>query len=176
MIASQLSGRCDVISSRLWRHQQNENVRLRHGDDMLRSSFLSSCRVRNKVMYVLSWRIASVLTRVSFWHFFPRCEATREINIKITFSWALKQFTTRVHTLFSILRWTLQKYPSPLTRCRNCHMINPSLVLLWKFLLPDVSCSYSTKAATCAEIEEYVHFTTQPFVEHNSEPEPATVL
>ena len=25
MIASQLSAHCDVISSRLWRHQQNEN-------------------------------------------------------------------------------------------------------------------------------------------------------
>ena len=26
------------------------------------------------------------------------------------------------------------------------------------------------------KIEEYVHFTTQQFVEHNLEPEPATVL
>ena len=28
--------------------------------------------------------------------------ATQEINTKITLSWALKQFVTRVHTLFSI--------------------------------------------------------------------------
>ena len=34
--------------------------------------------------------------------YFPRCFATREINTKITLSWALKQFVTRVHTLFSI--------------------------------------------------------------------------
>ena len=34
--------------------------------------------------------------------YFPRCFATREKNTKITLSWALKQFVTRVHTLFSI--------------------------------------------------------------------------
>ena len=34
--------------------------------------------------------------------FVPRCFGTREINTKITISWALKQFVTRVHTLFSI--------------------------------------------------------------------------
>ena len=34
--------------------------------------------------------------------YFPRCFATREINTKITLSWAPKQFVTRVHTLFSI--------------------------------------------------------------------------
>ena len=33
---------------------------------------------------------------------FPRCCATREINTKITLSWAHKQFATRVHTIFSI--------------------------------------------------------------------------
>ena len=34
--------------------------------------------------------------------YFPRCFATREINTKITLSWLLNQFVTRVHTLFSI--------------------------------------------------------------------------
>ena len=34
--------------------------------------------------------------------YFPRCSATREINTKITLSWALKQSVTPVHTLFSI--------------------------------------------------------------------------
>ena len=32
--------------------------------------------------------------------YFPRYCATREINNKITLSWAHKQFATRVHTLF----------------------------------------------------------------------------
>ena len=44
---------------------------VRHGDNLWRSSFLSSfmdslCRVRNKIMYVLSWR-----NRVLFWYSFP---------------------------------------------------------------------------------------------------------
>ena len=34
--------------------------------------------------------------------YFPRCCATREINTKITPSWAHRQFVTRVHTLFYI--------------------------------------------------------------------------
>ena len=31
----------------------------------------SVCRVRNKIMYVLSWRTVSALTRVLFWYLFP---------------------------------------------------------------------------------------------------------
>ena len=34
--------------------------------------------------------------------YFPRCFATREINTKITLSWALKQFVARAHTSSSI--------------------------------------------------------------------------
>ena len=34
--------------------------------------------------------------------YFSRCFATWEINTKITLSWVLKQFVTRVHTLFYI--------------------------------------------------------------------------
>ena len=37
---------------------------------------------------------------------FPRCFATQELNTKITLSWALKQFVTQVHTLFSIYSLT----------------------------------------------------------------------
>ena len=75
MIASQLPGYCDVISNRLWRHQQNVN-RVRHGADVWRSSFLSSfidslCRARNKMMHVLSWRTVYKLTRLSLWCSFP---------------------------------------------------------------------------------------------------------
>ena len=31
----------------------------------------SLCRVRNEIVYVLSWRTVSVLTRVLFWYLFP---------------------------------------------------------------------------------------------------------
>ena len=76
VIASQLSSQCDVISNRLWRHQQSKNrasetwgrcVKL-----VVLYSFMDSlCRVRNKIMYVLSWRTVSALTRVLFWFLFP---------------------------------------------------------------------------------------------------------
>ena len=49
--------------------------------------------------------------------YFPRCCATREINTKITFSSAHKQFATRVHTLFSMypfttfsIEWTINSH------------------------------------------------------------------
>ena len=35
--------------------------------------------------------------------YFTRCEATREINTKITFEWAQKQFVATVHALFYFL-------------------------------------------------------------------------
>ena len=40
--------------------------------------------------------------------YFPRCCTTREINTKITLSWAPKQFATRVHTLFYIFMKPVQ--------------------------------------------------------------------
>ena len=66
VIASQLPGKCDVISNWLWRHQQNEN-RASETRGRCERSFLSSfmdslCRVRNKIMYVLSWWTVSALT------------------------------------------------------------------------------------------------------------------
>ena len=76
MFASQLSGHCDVIANRLWRHQQNIKRASETRDDVWRSSFLSSfmdslCRVRNRIMYVLLWRTVYALTRVLFWCLFP---------------------------------------------------------------------------------------------------------
>ena len=76
MIASQLSGHCDVMSNRLWRHQQNENraseTRGRCVKLVVIYSFMDSlCRVRIKIIYVLSWRTVSALTRVLFCYLFP---------------------------------------------------------------------------------------------------------
>ena len=101
VIVTSSTSDCDIISRR-------------YGFEVWRSSFLSSflsslCHVRNKIMYVLSWRTISALTRVLFWCLFPSLRSlvfislvAREINTKTTLSWALKQFVTRVHTLFSI--------------------------------------------------------------------------
>ena len=76
VIASQLSGHCDVIRTRLWRHQQNVDWASEPRDGVWGSSFLSSfmgslCRVRNELMYVLSWQTVYALTRVLFWCLFP---------------------------------------------------------------------------------------------------------
>ena len=67
----------------------------------------SSCRVRNKVMYVLS---IHALTRVLIWCLFPPLCATLEINTKITLPWAHKLLATRVHTLYIILCIILYVY------------------------------------------------------------------
>ena len=95
VIASQLSRYCDVIRNRLWRHHQNEDraseTRGRCVKIVVLSSFMEYlCRLRNKIIYVLSWQTVSALTRVLFSSLF--------INTKITLSWALKQFITGVHT------------------------------------------------------------------------------
>ena len=49
--------------------------------------------------WISPW-IKSISNECYFGVYFPRCCATREINTKITLSWAHKQFATRVHTLF----------------------------------------------------------------------------
>ena len=75
VIASQLSGFSDVINNRLWHHQQNVNPASEAWDRCVKIVVLSSlsrlCRVRNKIMYVLSRRTVSALTRVLFWCLFP---------------------------------------------------------------------------------------------------------
>ena len=76
VISSQLSGHCDVINNRLWRHQQNDNRTSETRGRCVKSFVLSSlmdslCRVGNKIMYVLSWGTVSALTRGLVWYLFP---------------------------------------------------------------------------------------------------------
>ena len=71
VIASQLSRYCDVISNRLWRHQQNEDRASKARGRCVKMSFLSSFMdslycARNKLIYVFSWRTVSVLTWMLF--------------------------------------------------------------------------------------------------------------
>ena len=76
VIASQLSGYCDVFNNRLWRNQQNVNPACEARVGCVKIVVFSvifivvmSCK--NIIMYVLSWRNVSVLTRVLFWCLFP---------------------------------------------------------------------------------------------------------
>ena len=76
VFASQLSGHCDVIADRLWRHQQNvmraSETRGSCVKILVLASFMDSlCRVRNKIMYVLFWRTVYALTRLLFGCLFP---------------------------------------------------------------------------------------------------------
>ena len=71
VIASPLSGHFDVINNRLWRHQQSvilDNETRRRCVKIVVFIFTDSlCRVRNTIMYVLSWRTVYALTRVLSW-------------------------------------------------------------------------------------------------------------
>ena len=54
------------------KHNQASEARGRCVKLFFSYSFMDSlCHVRNKIMYVLSWRTVSALTRVLFWYLFP---------------------------------------------------------------------------------------------------------
>ena len=109
VIASQMSGHCDVMSNRLWLNQQNKNQASEtqgwcvkivvfiviYFMDLL-------CHVRNNIMYVLSWQTVSALTQLLFGYLHLLLLRNPGNKHQITLIWALKQFVTRVHTLFSI--------------------------------------------------------------------------
>ena len=126
MFASQLSVHCDVIANRLWRHQQNIK-RARHSTGIMCEDprfsviygFVMSCKKLDNVCTLVT---NCLCTHSSVILVFISCTvcATREINTKITLSWAHKQFATRVHTLFSIY-----PYSSGLYSCDDLFM--PSL-------------------------------------------------
>ena len=109
VITSQLSGHCHVISNRLWRHQLNENQVIEtRGLCVKLFVFIVIygfvCHVRNEIMYVLSWRTVIVLTQVLYWYLLPSSLGNAGNKTKITLSWGLNWFVTRVHTLFSMYK------------------------------------------------------------------------
>ena len=107
------SGYFDVIGNRLWRHQQNVNRaserRGRCVKIMDLSSFMDSlCRVRNKIMYVLSWRTVYALTsyRVLFWCLFPsllRNSGNKHQNINRTLS-SMWYYSQQMHSHWDCFR------------------------------------------------------------------------
>ena len=100
VIASQLSGHCDVINKRLWRHQQNENRASETRGRCVKIVvliviyvFVMPCKKWNNVCDELF--LCSL--ECYFGVYFTSCFATWEINTKISLLWALKQFVTWVH-------------------------------------------------------------------------------
>ena len=120
VIASQLSGHCDVISNLLWHHKAKRKLN--------ECGMGTMCKLRHfYVIYglVMSWKkwnnlcnlvtncfcvhlsvilvfTSLVALQLGFGVYIPRCFGAREINTKIILMWVLKQFVTPVHTLFSI--------------------------------------------------------------------------
>ena len=106
VIASQLSGHCDITRRRLWCHQQNVNWTSEIRGRSVKISifiviygFVMSCKKWN--MYSRDELFMHSL-QCYFGVYLSHCFPTREINTKITPSWLYKQFATRVHSLFYI--------------------------------------------------------------------------
>ena len=104
VFASQFSSHCDVITDRLWRHQQNV---MRASEpwglcvEILVSASLmdSLCRVRNEIIYVLLWRTDYALTRVLFWCLFPsllRNSGNKHQNNPLVSAWTFRHASTYI--------------------------------------------------------------------------------
>ena len=120
VMAAQLSGHCDITSNRLTSEKRASETRGRFVKIVFLSSFMDSlCCARNRITHRLSWRTVFLPLEFYFGIFFPRCFVTREINNKITLSWALNRFVTRLHTLFSISTGII-KYLGHIAPFVNC--------------------------------------------------------
>ena len=86
----------------LWRHNQNVNKASETGKAchlIVIYQLIVSCK--NETMYALSWwTVCNALTWFFVYVYFPNF--AREINTKITFLFAHKQFVTTVDIIFSI--------------------------------------------------------------------------
>ena len=69
--------------------------------------------------------------------YFPSCEATREMNTKITFQWAQKQFVTRVHTLSYFLHNINNNKDDDLSTSSPCLTRSVFVLLMTSQSIPD---------------------------------------
>ena len=93
---------CDVIS-------RTRTERMRHGDDMWRSSFLSAfmdslCRIRKKMMFVLEWQTVFCAHERIILVFILRVAQKLGNIYQNNLPWAHKQFATRVYIFVSIYK------------------------------------------------------------------------
>ena len=113
---------CDVIQIRLWRHQQTANrasdTRSRHVKIVLLSCMGLSCRVRTRIMHVLSWRTVTSVSLVCIY-----------VNTEITLSWVHNPCVTQVHTYLSLYCTTFLHFDCNFARAAV------SFRVVWLFLL-----------------------------------------
>ena len=99
VIASQLSRYCDIINNRLWCHQQKEGRASETRGRCVKIviyGFVMSCKKKNNVCTLMTNYFCNHSSIIFvFISLFP----TQKINTKITLSWVLEQFITRIHTL-----------------------------------------------------------------------------
>ena len=73
------------------------------------SSFIDSIyRIRNKIMYVLSWKTVSALTRVLFWHSLPsllRNSGNKHQNNPLTSAETVRHPSTDIIFYLITVRW-----------------------------------------------------------------------
>ena len=146
---------------------------MRHGGDVWRSSFLasfmvSSCRVRNKIIYVLLWRPVNVLTRMLFCCLFPSllCNSGNiHQNNTLVSAWIVSHANTYiiryvntiyarwkfVHSRFAMSNASTNSYLPPVSRSwfyimdfiENC--FKRMLFRLWYFELYIIRLTISAK-------------------------------
>ena len=122
VIASQLSRYCDVINKRLWRYHQDED-RASEIKIVVLSLFMDSlCRVRNKIIYALSWRTVSALTRVFFLCSFPELRS----NDSPLVSAETVYHSHKYIIIYLFIRFELMKLPALVFKAGT--VTRPSLV------------------------------------------------
>ena len=111
---------------------QFENLKIKLNIYMVKMRFLTELKIKGQNWYSIEWSqstsmyiMQAVMSNQCEMHrtkclfssdelcersregyfgvYFPSCDATREINTKITHDWAQKQLVTRVHALFYFL-------------------------------------------------------------------------
>ena len=125
---------CDIISNRLWCHQQNTNTVSRTWSRSVKIVSYHHVWI-HYVMQEIKWYMQchdQLLTHTHgcyFCVYFPCCFATREISTKITLKWVHNQFITQVHILFFIQYWfeTCIRNKVPLFLCLFITLFNMKL-------------------------------------------------
>ena len=137
MIASQLSAHYDVISNRLWRHQQNEN---------------RACDTRGRCVKIVDF---IVIYGFIIW---VRNKMRRNSGNKhqLTLSWALKQFVTRVYTLFSIFGMLAFIDRQPLLENGGFHQWMLQIdILVHNSMFKSCAAQYDTNSLTALGVWNY---------------------
>ena len=132
VIASQLYGHCDIISNRLWCHQQNENWAsetqgrcVKIVVSIVSYGFVMSCKKWNNVYTRVT---VSALTWVLLWCLFPsllRNTGNKHQNNPFVSAEAVRHWSTYIiiYIPSRYERWRQCAYADRTRRCNQCHAV-----------------------------------------------------